>query len=158
MQQEAERQDGERSADAVRVALAHILGSPEFVAPERVRSFLSYVVEQTLAGQADQLKGYTIATTVFGRHESFDAQADPVVRIEAGRLRRALERYYLLSGQNAAIRIEVPKGGYVPTFTRRTLPAPESLTFEALPAAAVTLPETGTTAAAGWRALAAVAA
>ena len=53
-------------------------------------------VEQTLAGCASQLKGYTIATAVFERGASFDAQADPVVRTEAARLRRALERYYLV--------------------------------------------------------------
>ena len=99
--------------DEVRDQLARILGSPEFVVPERARGFLRYVVEQTLAGHADRLKGYTIATAVFERDESFDAQADPVVRTEAGRLRRALERYYLVAGQADPVVIEVPKGGYV---------------------------------------------
>ena len=76
-------------------------------------------MEQTLAGHADRLKGYTIATAVFERDASFDAQADPVVRTEAGRLRRALERYYLVAGQADPVLIEVPKGGYVPIFSRR---------------------------------------
>ena len=62
---------------------------------------------------------------VFGRDESFDPQNDPVVRIEAGRLRRALEHYYLLSGKDDPVFIEIPKGGYVPTFTARP-PAPEA--------------------------------
>lgn len=88
--------------------------------PERGRTFLRYLVEQTLAGHADRLKGYTIGTAVFERDASFDAQADPVVRTEAARLRRALERYYLVAGQADPVLIEVPKGGYVPIFTQGT--------------------------------------
>ena len=124
------------SPDEVRAQLARILGSPEFVVPERARSFLRYLVEQTLAGRADRLKGYTIATAVFERDASFDSQADPVVRTEAGRLRRALERYYLVAGQADPVLIEVPKGGYVPIFSRRAAPAPEPPAAEAQPAAA----------------------
>ena len=112
--------------DEVRDQLARILGSPEFVVPERARGFLRYLVEQTLAGHADRLKGYTIATAVFERDASFDAQADPVVRTEAGRLRRALERYYLVAGQADPVLIEVPKGGYVPIFSRRAAPDAEA--------------------------------
>ena len=113
------------SPDEVRAQLARILASPEFMVPERARGFLRYLVEQTLAGHADQLKGYTIATAVFERSASFDAQADPVVRTEAGRLRRALERYYLVAGPADPVRIEVPKGGYAPMFSRRAAPPPE---------------------------------
>ena len=70
------------------------------------------MVEELLAGRADRLKGYTIATDVFGRDESFDPQTDPVVRLEARRLRRALEHCYLTAGRDDPIRIEIPKGGY----------------------------------------------
>ena len=127
--------------DEVRAQLARILCSPEFVVPERVRSFLRYLVEQTLAGRADRLKGYTIATAVFERGESFDAQADPVVRTEAGRLRRALERYYLVEGQADPVLIEVPKGCYVPSFSRRApLPRRTRTAVEAQPAAAEPIP------------------
>ena len=61
-------------------------------------------------------------------NSSFEAQTDPIVRIEAGRVRRALERYYLTSGQNDPIVITIPKGGYVPAFARRdqTLVPPQS--------------------------------
>ena len=83
----------------VRGQLARILDSPELAVPELMRGFLRYLVEQTLARCAEQLKGYTIGTAVFERDVSFDSQADPVVRTEAGRLRRALERYYLVAGQ-----------------------------------------------------------
>ena len=114
------------SPEEVRAQLARILGSAEFAVPERLRSFLRYIVEQTVDGNADQLKGYTIATEVFQRGEGFDPQADPVVRIEAGRLRRALERYYLVGGCADPVLIEVPKGGYVPIFTRCIGPLPSA--------------------------------
>ena len=124
------------SPEEVRAQLAHVLGSPEFMVPERARCFLRYLVEQTLAGRADRLKGYTIATAVFERDGSFDPQADPVVRTEAGRLRRALERYYLVAGQHDPVLIEVPKGRYVPSFSRRIPPTPEPAAAKAQPAAA----------------------
>ena len=107
-------------AHEVRAELERVIASPEFSASERDRKFLRYVVEETLAGRADRIKGYSIGTEVFGRDASFDAQSDPVVRIEAGRLRRALERYYLMDGRTDAIHIDIPKGAYVPTFRRRT--------------------------------------
>ncbi|MEK0084413.1 hypothetical protein [Benzoatithermus flavus] len=130
MQEAKRRAAGERrrktpsppSPEMVRTQLARIVVSPEFVAPERVHRFLSYIVEETLAGRADRLKGYAIGVAVFERDEGFDSQADPVVRIEAGRLRRALERYYLVSGRADPVLIEIPKGRYVPTFTRRDEP------------------------------------
>lgn len=103
------------SQEEIRVQLERILSSPEFAVPARGCAFLRYVVEETLAGRSARIKGYTIAIEVFGRDETF-TQDDPVVRIEAGRLRRALERYYLVSGQDDPIRIDIPKGGYVPNF------------------------------------------
>ncbi|SFO86109.1 TolB amino-terminal domain-containing protein [Mesorhizobium sp. NFR06] len=103
-----------------RAQLALIVTSADFDATGRERRFLTHVVEETLAGRGDRIKAYTIATEVFGRGESFDAQTDPIVRIEAGHLRRALERYYLTSGQADLILITIPKGGYVPVFSRRS--------------------------------------
>lgn len=93
--------------------------SAEFDAPERDRKFLTYVIEETIAGRGDRIKAYSIATEVFGRDSSFDPQTDPAVRIEAGRIRRALERYYLVAGRTDPIVISIPKGAYVPTFDRR---------------------------------------
>lgn len=99
--------------------LDRIRSSVEFEAPDRARKFLAYVVEETVAGRAGRIKAYSIATEVFGRDSSFDAQTDPAVRIEAGRIRRALERYYLVAGRDDSIVIKIPKGGYVPTFESR---------------------------------------
>jgi len=96
-----------------------ILACPEFTATEQQRKFLSYVVNETLVGRADSIKGYTVATEVFGRAENFDPSLDPIVSIQANKLRRALERYYLLDGKFDPIVIDIPKGTYVPTFTRQ---------------------------------------
>jgi adenylate cyclase len=103
-------------AEMIRQALQHILQSSDFEASERNRRFLQYVVEETLAGRAERIKAYSVATDVFGREQGFDPQADPIVRIEAGRLRRALERYYLTAGSDDPVRIGIPKGSYVPAF------------------------------------------
>lgn len=101
---------------AIKTQLALILKSNQFRGSERQKGFLKFVVAETLAGRGAQLKGYTIALAVYGRDESFDPQIDPIVRVEAGRLRRALEHYYLTDGKDDLIRIEIPKGAYVPTF------------------------------------------
>ncbi|RVO46178.1 hypothetical protein CN094_37500, partial [Sinorhizobium meliloti] len=101
------------------VQLDRIRLSAEFDVPDRARKFLAYIVGETIAGRADRIKAYSIATEVFGRDSSFDAQTDPVVRIEAGRIRRALERYYFVAGSNDPIVIKIPKGGYAPAFEKR---------------------------------------
>ncbi len=100
----------------VRAQLERIIASPEFPNAGHGHAFLRYVVEETLAGRAERIKGYSIAIEVFNRNEGF-TQDDPVVRIEAGRLRRALERYYLVAGQNDRVLIDIPKGKYIPFFS-----------------------------------------
>lgn len=102
--------------EAVWEQLRRILSSNDFNASERNRRFLKYVVEETLDGRADRIKAYNIATSVFDRDGSFDPQVDSIVRIEAGRLRRSLERFYLTAGTADAIRIVIPRGRYVPEF------------------------------------------
>lgn len=106
-------------AEDCRAQLSRILESPDFDAADRKHRFLSYVVNEHLSGRGDRIKAYSIAVEVFGRDASFDPQADPIVRVEAGHLRRALERYYLTAGQTDPIVIAIPKGAYVPTFSRR---------------------------------------
>jgi len=113
------------SEEAIRAQLDRILEHEEFHATERMRAFLRFVVEETLEGREQQLKGFTIATEVFGRDLDFDPAHDPVVRIQAGRLRRAMERYYLVAGGQDPIRIDIPKGSYVPQFTAVQAVAPE---------------------------------
>lgn len=123
-------------ADAVRKQVDRILKSADFAATGRLRNFLSFVVEEALAGRGNRLKAYVIAKEVFGRGDNFDTMNDPVVRIEAGRLRRALERYYLLSGREDPIRIDIPKGTYIPTlqWTGREAPVEVDAGSEGMPA------------------------
>jgi adenylate cyclase len=97
-----------------------VLDSASFAVSERNRRFLEYVTEEALAGRSERLKAYTIATTVFGRPVDFDPQTDPIVRMEARRVRRSLERFYLMEGEGpTAVRIDIPRGGYAPEFGRR---------------------------------------
>src|SRR5262245_55602284 len=109
----------------VRAHLEHLLLSPHFDGSTRSREFLRYVVDEVLAGRASYLKQATIAVEVFGRRPDFDAVIDPIVRVQAGRLRRSLERYYLLCSDRDPIRIELPKGSYAPVFIEnRETPLP----------------------------------
>lgn len=123
------------SDSAVRAQLARILGSADFAQSDRMKSFLSFVVEEALAERGDRLKEYTIATEVFERDESFDPQTNTIVRVEAGRLRRRLERYYLTDGRDDGVRIDLPKGTYAPLFRatqpeRADAPAPPKAAAE----------------------------
>ena len=94
--------------------LERLLASRDFDGTPRSRAFLRFVVEETLGGRQEGLSQTTLATHVFGRRQDFDPTIDPIVRIQAGRLRRSLERYYLLAGGSDPVRIELPRGGYVP--------------------------------------------
>jgi adenylate cyclase len=114
--------DNKPTPEAIQAQLEQILDSTEFRASDKQRKFLNFVVDETLEDHASQLKGYTIAVTVYGRTEKFDPQVDPIVRVEAGRLRRALEHYYLTAGKNDPVRIKIPKGSYVPAFHSVRIP------------------------------------
>lgn len=110
--------NGEVSQEAARSALTKLLADPRFHASERNRRFLRFVVDETLAGNASRIKSYRIAVDVFGRGPDFDASIDPIVRIEATRLRTALATYYADAGRDEEIQVRLPKGGYVPSFAR----------------------------------------
>jgi hypothetical protein len=103
-------------------ALDRVLAAPTFRHAPQLAAFLRFVVEETLAGQSERIKGYTIATEALGRGPDFDPQSDPIVRVEAGRLRRALARYYAGEGRDDDIVIELAPGSYVPTFRRAARP------------------------------------
>ncbi|HET7812258.1 MAG TPA: hypothetical protein VFL16_16930 [Steroidobacteraceae bacterium] len=107
-------------ASAVRAHLDRVLRSPHFDGSTRSREFLRYVVEEVLCGRAAYLKQAAIAVEVFGRKPDFDAVIDPIVRVQAGRLRRSLERFYLISADADSMRIELPKGSYAPVFVETT--------------------------------------
>lgn len=135
-EQAAPSGESDLSIEECRVQLARILNSAEFDATDRERRFLRYVVDETLVGRSSRIKAYSIAVEVFGRDASFDPQSDPIVRVEAGHLRRAIERYYLTAGQTDPILITIPKGGYVPNFLLRSMPRPVKEEPAATPAPA----------------------
>ena len=99
---------------AIRKQLDRILHSGPFRQSQRRRRFLEYIVNETLAGRSDRLKGYSVALEVFGRSENFNPVVDPVVRVEAARLREKLREYYGADGRSDPIRIDLPKGTYMP--------------------------------------------
>jgi tetratricopeptide (TPR) repeat protein len=109
----------EEDRKAIREQLDRILHSGPFVQSQRRQRFLEYVVHETLAGRGERLKGYSVALEVFDRPETFDPVADPIVRIEAGRLREKLRHYYDTDGISDPIRIELPRGSYQPRITLR---------------------------------------
>src|ERR1700754_1095359 len=106
--------------DEIRDELTRITASDVFNNSPQLVSFLSFIVEAALNGKSARLKGYVIAVEVLRRDASFDPQLDPIVRVEATRLRRALARYYAGPGAGDDVLIAVPLGGYVPAFTRRS--------------------------------------
>jgi len=105
---------------AVRAQLARIVASPGFRRAPRLRRFLAYAVEEALAGRLDRLKEYSLGVDVFDRGPDFDPKADPIVRVDARRLRERLAAYYATDGQHDAIEILFAKGGYQPLFRPRT--------------------------------------
>jgi len=110
---------GEVSAEAIGGAVSRVLASREFGNSKRLRRFLSYVVEKTLAGELNAVKEYNIALAVFDREASFDPATDTIVRVEARRLRHQLAAYYGNDGLLDPVIIDIPKGGYVPAFRNR---------------------------------------
>jgi TolB-like protein len=106
------------SPQAIRAQLASILNSEAFVRARRMQRFLTFIVEETLAGRADQLGEYGVGVGVFDRGADFEPAIDPIVRNDARRLRVKLAEYYRESQARAEVIIEIPKGGYAPVFRR----------------------------------------
>lgn len=117
------------NAEAVEVSVAKVLASQTFARSEKLRSFLHYVVRKEQSGAAQALKGYSIGVDVFGRPEEFDPSSDPLVRVQAGKLRKLLDRYYETEGLDDPVRIIIPTGGYVPQYrmNRKECPPPDVL-------------------------------
>ena len=111
-------------AAAIREQLERLLAHPLFSNSKRYPVMLAYTVEQTLKGNAAELKERSIGIEVFGRVPSYDANADPVVRITAGEVRKRLMQYYYDSSHDGELVIELPSGSYVPQFRA---PEPEPL-------------------------------
>src|SRR5687767_8793078 len=103
--------------------LAHldsVLASPNIAGSNVLSEFLRFIVNETLQGRGEDLKEYTIGVNALKRDAGFNPQTDSIVRIHAGRLRRALKEYYYEVGANDLIIISIPKGSYQPVFGPRT--------------------------------------
>jgi tetratricopeptide (TPR) repeat protein len=98
--------------------LERILADRRFVSAERNSGFLRYVVESTVEGKGDEIKGVVVATEIYGRSTDYDPKSDSIVRVEATRLRSKLQSYYEQEGRDDHVRITIPKGTYVPRFER----------------------------------------
>jgi TolB-like protein len=105
--------------DEVRAQLERILQSRALLGSEQLKRFLRLVVERTLNGQTDLLKEYNLGLEVFQRPPSYDPKADPIVRVQARRLRAKLDEYYATEGARDMLLVQMPKGAYVPVFGER---------------------------------------
>ena len=107
------------SAEAVHAQLERILASNGFARSERLSRFLRFAVEKKLRGEGDQLKEYLLGVEVFDRDATYDPRLDPIVRVEAARLRAKIRDYYRTEGENDPVRIDFGKGSYAPILATR---------------------------------------
>ncbi len=121
----ANHSPSEATAAQVRAQRDRILASKVFSLSKRQSAFLDYVVNAALEGRADRLKEFTLGIEVFERDESFDPSVDSIVRVEASRLRAKLREYYVGEGEGESVRIDIPKGHYVPVFRLADVPRVE---------------------------------
>jgi hypothetical protein len=113
-------EDKEEQRKLVLAELEAILTSPSFRSAARCKQFLEYVVQHQLDGHHEQLKERTIGTEVFHRPAGYATGDDPVVRVQAGEVRRRLEHHYQANSSDSPVRIELPVGSYAPVFQWRS--------------------------------------
>jgi len=119
--------------ELVQKHLDKILTSAEMCRSKKLCQFLRFTVDEVLQGHGSELKEYAIAIGVFRRAREFDPGADPIVRVQARRLRAKLERYYENEGRDEPVRIKYPVGSYSPVFTTRIPPLDAAITVQAAP-------------------------
>lgn len=118
-------QTNQLSAESIRTQLRKILSSTTFARSERLARFLNFTVDETLEGRGDNLKEFVVGVEVFDKTEKYDPRMDPIVRVEARRLREKLRKYYETEGREDPVYIDFPTGGYTPVVqTREARPAP----------------------------------
>ena len=142
-------------SETVLAALDKLVASEAFGKAERPARFLRFLVDATLRGESQLLKENVLGVEVFDRPASWDPRLDPVVRQEAGRLRKRLAKYHENGGASAEVRIELPVGTYVPVFRFRA-PDIETLPMEAAPVEALPVAPRTALGLRGWFQAAAV--
>lgn len=130
---------GDVRRDHVLAELNRILANERFAKSPSLSRFLKFVVQKSLDNQAHTLKEYSVGIEVFDRGESFDPRIDPIVRVQAGKLRTKLKEYYEGDGALDPLLIDLPKGAYLALFQSRT-PVPDSAPSGVEPEAASAVP------------------
>jgi hypothetical protein len=111
----------------VQSELQAVLASEALQRAPALSSFLAFICEETLQGRSDQLKEYTIAVEALGRPNEFQPIENPIVRVQASRLRECLKEYYSGEGKGHPVQICLPKGHYVPEFRLLSIPVDSPL-------------------------------
>jgi hypothetical protein len=124
-----------------RESLEAVLSSATFARSAQLRALLRYICEREMAGQSQDLTEYQIAVDVLGRRKTVDLSDDASVRNRAYELRQRLEKFYTTERPHAAVRIEVPRGGYVPQYTRQSPSTPAEPAVEPPPVRRTRLPK-----------------
>lgn len=119
---EASAESSAPDSESIRAELARVLASATFAQSEQLKQFLRYVVERRIDGRGDDIKEYRVGVEVFGRDERYDPRVDPIVRVQASRLRSKLADYYQKEGESNPVWIALPRGAYAPAFSLRGLP------------------------------------
>src|SRR5262245_18504033 len=105
--------------EGVRLSSRRMRSGPNCCNARRSSRFLRFVVEQAIECHAESVREQVLGREVFDRDESFDPSIDPIVRVEASRLRSKLQRYFRNEGRSDSVLIQLKKGGYIPWFRRR---------------------------------------
>ena len=127
---------GVMSPSAVREQIARLVESPPFNHSRRFPTFLKFVAEHALSGNADQLKERTIGIEVFGRGADYDTASDPIVRVTAAEIRKRIAQYYAVPEHQNELRVSLPAGSYIPQFHFPQTGEPEAADQAAVPEAA----------------------
>ena len=112
--------------------LDRISSSKAFRQADRLKRFLTFIVNEAIAGRGERLKEFVVGIEVFGKDTLFDPRSDPIVRVQARRLRAQLARYYREEGQGDELIVELPKGGYAPIFRNSKVVSPRKSLASAL--------------------------
>src|SRR3984885_4249751 len=125
----------EEDKAAVIQQLERLLQNPHFHKSKRFPVFLKFVVTETLAGRAENLKERTVGVQVFGKDPTYDTTDDPIVRVTAGEIRKRIAQYYQEPGHEHEIVVMLPVGSHAPPFR-----VPEEVKLAAKQPAAQVLP------------------
>jgi hypothetical protein len=130
----------EKEKHAIEAQLERLLANPHFSNSRRFPSFLRYIVNATINGQADLLKERTLGIEIFGKDPDYDTAIEPIVRVTAAEIRKRIAQYYQDSGHEDELRISLAPGSYVPQFHPPATKLPDLEVESAVDAASIVSP------------------